>query len=216
MLIAVGLWSHLLAALMFGVLAVAQLRWWSGDPLHRPLVTAFAVVSVWALFLATLDQHDTLTHLAESGRNLAFLTFMYGIMQSAGSGTTQRAVKSVYAAVAAAIGFQIVVGGIVAEYRALPIVFEALVSTSQILGLTIASGALILVHNLYGQAAPGSRNALRFPMLALALMWAYDLHLYTVAYFTRGDAEGLHAVRGVLLAALVPLFVLGGRGPGSW
>ena len=38
-------------------------------------------------------------------------------------------------------------------------------------------------------------------MLALAAMWAYDLHLYTVAYLTRAPAEDLFALRGVVLAA---------------
>ena len=34
-------------------------------------------------------------------------------------------------------------------------------------------------------------------------MWAYDLHLYTVAYFTRGGGEDLFAMRGAVLAMLV-------------
>ncbi|MGZ8347062.1 MAG: XrtA/PEP-CTERM system histidine kinase PrsK [Allosphingosinicella sp.] len=212
----IAMWSHLLAAILYGALAIFQLRHWNGDALNRPLVTAFAVVSVWTIFLSMLDGTEMLSQLAESARNLAFLAFMYGIMQSAGGGSKQQAVKAVYASVAAVVGLQIAVGGIIAEYRALPMVFETLLSTIQMIGLTIAAGALILVHNLYGQAAPRSRNALRFPMLALAAMWAYDLHLYTVAYFTRGDAETLFAMRGLVMAMLVPLFALGIRGNSSW
>jgi len=211
-----SLWSHLLAAALYGALAVFQLRRWNGDPLNRPLITAFAVVSVWAIFLALLEPHHALTQLAESARNLAFLAFMYGIMQTGEGGASQRAVKAVYAAVAAVIGLQIVVGGVTAEYRALPLVFETLVTTSHMIGLTVAAGALILVHNLYGQAAPASRAALRFPMLALAAMWAYDLHLYTVAWFTRGAAGDLFAMRGAVLAMIVPLFALGIRGTSTW
>ena len=37
-----------------------------------------------------------------------------------------------------------------------------------IIGLTIAAGSLVLVHNLYGQAAPVSRAAIWTAMLALA------------------------------------------------
>ena len=48
-------------------------------------------------------------------------------------------------------------------------------------------------------------------MIALAAMWAYDLHLYTVAYFTRGLAPDLFALRGAVLAMIVPLFALGLR-----
>ena len=110
------------------------------------------------------------------------------------SRASQRAVKGVFAAVAGVIGLQIVIGGVMPEFQHAPMVLAALASTSQIIGLTIAAGALILVHNLYGQAAPGSRPALRFPMLALAAMWAYDLHLYTVAYFTRAPGSELFAL----------------------
>ncbi len=212
----IALWSHMLAASLYGALAIFQLRHWNGDSLNRPLISAFTTVSVWMIFLAMMDRHAMLTQLAEAGRNLAFLAFMYGIMQSGDGGASQRAVKLVYAAVAGVIGLQIVVGGVIADYSLAPMVDAALVSTSQIFGLTIAAGALILVHNLYGQATPASRSALRFPMLALAAMWLYDLHLYTVAYFTRGGAAELFAMRGAVLAMLVPLFALGIRATSSW
>ena len=48
----------------------------------------------------------------------------------------------------------------------------------------------MLVHNLYGQAAPSSRGTIRLAMIALAGMWAYDLNLYTIAYFDPGSAQG--------------------------
>lgn len=208
--------AHLLAAALYGALTIFQLRRWNADPLNRPLVTAFAVTSVWAIFLSMLDPYAMVTQLSESARNLAFLAFMYGITQEADRNGSQRAVKAVYAAVAGVIGVQIVIGGVIPEFRALPLVFETLASTSHIIGLTVAAGSLILVHNLYGQAAPASRGALRLPMIALAAMWAYDLHLYTVAYFSRGTAADLFAMRGLVLAMIVPLFVLAVRNNSSW
>ena len=216
MLALIALWSHLLAALLYGALAIFQLRHWNGDSVNRPLISAFAVVSVWCIFLPLLADHAMVTQFAESGRNLAFLAFLYGISQSSEGAGAQRGLKAVYAAIAAVIGLQIVVGGVMEEFRHVPTVFAALISTSQMLGLTIAAGALILVHNLYGQVTPSSRGALRFPMLALAGMWFYDLHLYTVAYFTRGGAAELFAMRGAVLALIVPLFALGLRATTTW
>ena len=212
----IALWSHLLAACLYGALAIFQLRHWNGDHRNRPLVTAFAVMSVWTIFMALLGPYALLTQLSESGRNLALLAFMYGIMHGAGSGGGQQAVKLVYGAVAGVIGLQIVIGGVIPEFRHSPTAFAALASTGQIIGLTIAAGSLILVHNLYGQAAPASRTALRFPMIALAAMWAYDLHLYTVAYFSRQPTAELYAMRGAILAMLVPLFALGVRNNAVW
>jgi putative PEP-CTERM system histidine kinase len=211
-----GLWSHLLAAALYGALALVQLRRWRGDPVSRPLITAFAVVSVWSIFAGLLDPYDGMTLLAESARDLAFLAFMYGIMREGGEATKQGGVKAVYAAVAAVIGLQIVVGGVIPGMRHLPGVFAALAATTHLLGLTIAAGALILVHNLYGQAAPASRGQLRYPMLALAAMWAFDLHLYTVAYFMPGAADDLFALRGLVLVLLAPLFALALRDNPRW
>jgi putative PEP-CTERM system histidine kinase len=211
----VALWSHLLAAALYGSLAVYQLRCWNGDQANRPLITAFAAMSVWMIFLALLGPYNVLTQLAESGRNLAFLAFMYGLMAGAEESGARRAVKGLFGAVAGVVGLQIVVGGVMPEFAGAPLAFRALLSASHIIGLAVAAGALILVHNLYGQASPGSRNALRFPMIALAAMWAYDLHLYTLSYFTREPGSDLFAMRGVVLAALSALFALGIRNV-SW
>ncbi|MBX3561192.1 MAG: PEP-CTERM system histidine kinase PrsK [Sphingomonas sp.] len=209
-----ALWGHLLAAVLFAMLALARARHWKEDPSNRPLAAAFAIVSVWALSLATSGGYSPLALLAEGGRNLAFLAFLYALLREAdkGEGGGQRAIRAVYAAVAAVVGLQIVVGGLIPQFGDLPAAFEALVATGRLLGLTAAAGALILVHNLYGQASHGSRDALKYPMLALALMWAYDLHLYTIAYFTHGLADDLFALRGIVLALMAPLFALGLRG----
>ena len=207
---------NLLAAVLFGALALHQLRRWSDEPRHRPLLAAFAAISLWAIFLAFLDPDSIATRFAESARNLAFLAFMHGLLKEAGEDDRQRAVKAVYAAVAAAIGVQIAVGGVTHQFRALPLAYEALSSASQLLGLTIAAGALILVHNLYGQADPKSRAMLRLPTIALAAMWAFDLHLYTVAYMSPGLGADLVALRGPSLVMLAPLFAFGLRAAPVW
>ncbi|MDP8994300.1 MAG: PEP-CTERM system histidine kinase PrsK [Pseudomonadota bacterium] len=212
----IGLWSHLLAAALYSALAIWQLRHWNGDPRNRPLVTAFAVIAVWSIFMSMKGPHHFLSVLSESGRNLAFLAFMYGILRGAAEDDRQRAVKVVYAAVAGVVGLQIVIGGVMAEFEHSPRIFAALASTSHIIGLTIAAGSLVLVHNLYGQAAPNSRWGIQLPMLALAAMWAYDLHLYTVAWLTREPAEDLFAMRGAILAMIVPLFALASKRNASW
>ncbi|MDQ8756611.1 PEP-CTERM system histidine kinase PrsK [Sphingosinicella sp. LHD-64] len=216
MLQLLSLWSHVLAAALFGALALAQLQHWNGAPHNRPLAMAFAVVAVWSAVIAIAGGETVFAQVAEGGRNLAFLAFMYGLMREADDDGSQRGVKAVYAALAAAIGCQTIAGGLMAFAGSLPGTLDALVSTGRLLGLLVAAGSLILVHNLYGQAAPGSRSALRFPMLALAAMWAYDLHLYTLAYFTHGLAADLFATRGLVLALLAPLFALGLRRHAAW
>lgn len=207
----IALWSHLLAACLYGALALWQLRQWRAEPLGRPLVTAFAVMSVWSIFTALLDPFHFLTLLADCGRHLAFLAFMYGLMNRAEPDARQRPVKALYGVVAAAVAMQIVIAGLLPRFDGEAAVLTALMSTSQLIGLAIAAGALVLVHNLYGQAAPESRRLLLLPMAALAGMWAYDLHLYTAATLSRDLPETLYALRGAALALLVVPFALAMR-----
>ncbi|MFN3388397.1 MAG: PEP-CTERM system histidine kinase PrsK, partial [Allosphingosinicella sp.] len=212
----IGFWSHALAALLFAALALWQLRHWNRDRRNRPLAAAFAVTSVWAIFAAFLGPHSMAAGLAESGRNFAFLAFMYALVRDAADDGRQRALKAVYTVVAAVIGLQLTIAGVVPEFVRAPVVYDALVATGQIIGLTIAAGSLVLVHNLYGQAAPDSRWGIRLPMIALAGMWTYDLHLYTVGYLTRAPVEDLLAMRGAILSMLVPLFALASKRNAQW
>ncbi|HEY0325477.1 MAG TPA: PEP-CTERM system histidine kinase PrsK, partial [Allosphingosinicella sp.] len=205
----IALWSHLLAACLFTGLVLWQLRHWRGDQQTRPLITAFAVMAVWSIFMALLGPHHFLSLMADSARDLAFLAFMYGLMNGEEGDYRQGPVKLVYGTVAAVVALQIVLAGLMPRFHNVPHLVEALVSTREMIGLTIAAGALVLVHNLYGQATPQSRGVIRPSMVALALMWVYDLHLYTVSYLTRDSAEGLLAVRGVVVALLVPIFAMG-------
>jgi putative PEP-CTERM system histidine kinase len=74
----------------------------------------------------------------------------------------------------------------------------------------------VLVHNVYGQAAPASRSHIRLAMLGLALIWTYDLNLYTVAYLGSKSAPRLVEWRGFAVALAAPLFALATRNEGSW
>jgi putative PEP-CTERM system histidine kinase len=212
----VGFWSHALAALLFGGLAVLQLRRVGQDGRNRWLFAAFAVTALWGIFAAVLGAHSLAAGLAESGRNFAFLGFMYAIVRSAAEPERLRAVRVVYAVVAGVIGVQIAILGARPEFEQQLAAYQALTETAQVVGLTIAAGALVLVHNLYGQAAPDSRWAIKLPMIALAAMWAYDLHVYTVGYLTRSPVEDLLALRGAIIALLAPLFGLASRRTGEW
>ena len=212
----IGLWSHALAALLFGILAVWQLRNWSHDAANRRLAAAFAITAVWAIFVAFRGSHSMAAGLAEAGRNFAFLGFLYAMVRSASDPTRHQPVRVVYAVVGGVIGFQLTIAAILPQFEHAPRTYQALTETAQMLGLAIAAGGLILVHNLYGQAAPDSRWAIRLPMIALASMWAYDLHLYTIGYLSREPVDDLLALRGAALAAVAPLFAVGSRRNADW
>jgi putative PEP-CTERM system histidine kinase len=216
MIVLLGFWTHALAALLYGALALWQLRRWNEDGGSRRLVAAFAVTSAWAIFVAFQGPYSLGAGIAEAARNFAFLGFMYAIVGRAADERGQPGVKLVYTVVAAVIGLQLTLAGVIPQFAGHAVLHAALSSTAQVIGLTIAAGSLVLVHNLYGQAAHESRWGLRLPAIALAGMWAYDLHLYTVAWLTRAPVEDLYAMRGAILSMLVPLFALASRRSSGW
>ena len=212
----ISVWSHALAALLYGALALWQLRRWQGDRRGFHLAMAFVITAGWAACTALLGPQHVASQLLSSARTFAFLSFMYAVLRAADQNDRQSAVKIVYFAVAAAIGLYITVIGIVPQFSDVPPVREKLMSAAHMLGLTVAAGCLVLVHNIYAQAAPDSRWNLRLPMIGLAGMWVYDLHLNTVGYLSGSPVDDLYAMRGAILAMLTPTFALRLRQGSEW
>jgi putative PEP-CTERM system histidine kinase len=211
----IGLWSHALAAALYGALAIWQLRGWRAEHFNRPLTAAFAAMACWALLHAIYAPQTMPAGLGESARNLAFLAFMHAIVRDADD-ERQRAVKLVYGAVAAVVGLQIILALLTPFFTEGAGAASTLLWTKYSLGLTAAAGSLVLVHNLYAQASAASRAAIQLPVIALAALWGFDLHLYTMAYLTQQPWTDLFAMRGALAALLVPLFALAARRNAGW
>jgi putative PEP-CTERM system histidine kinase len=209
-------WTHALAASLFASLLLWELR--RGRPVdsQRFLLSAFGITAVWA-WVTAIAPGATLEAYAETARNLAWVGVLYHLSQSNGADARQRGVLPVYAAVAAVLGVQLLLG-------ALPLIVEtgdmasrdAMLATSLLLRITTAAGALVLVHNLYGQAAPSSRGGIRLAMLGLTLMWGFDLNLYTLAYLDLPAGERLFQWRGAAVALVASMFALGGGDRGGW
>src|SRR5205823_3494612 len=119
---------------------------------------------------------------------------LYSLSPASGE-ERQHGLKLVYAAVAAVIGLQLI-GGTLEMFT--PGI--AIAETGLILRITTAAGALVLVHNVYGQAAPASRSNIRFAMIGLALVWIYDLNLYTSVYLGSTGTRALYEWRGLAVA----------------
>lgn len=204
----IAFWGHGLAAVLFAAL----LLWRVVGPVRQPgqklLLAALAITACWA-WLSAIAPDSGLAMYAETFRNLIWIALLYSL--SIHSEDPQRGVRLVYAAVAAVIGFQLVIG-----YFLIAQSSELLIETASLLRLTTAAGALVLVHNLYGQAAPISRSHIRFAMLGLAAMWVYDLNYYTVRYLQAEDISRLADWRGLAAALTVPLFALAARDEEGW
>ncbi|MEO5809898.1 MAG: XrtA/PEP-CTERM system histidine kinase PrsK [Sphingomicrobium sp.] len=210
-------WTHALAAALFAALMLWELRRGRLFDDQKVLLVAFALTGCWA-WLTAVAPESMLAAYAETARNLVWVGVLYRLSDpTGGADERQRGVRPVYAAVGGVLGLQLVVD-------ALPWLVDtndlsdghALVMTAVILRITAAAGSLVLVHNVYGQAAPASRGGIRLAMLALALLWIFDLNLYTIAYFDMPAAKALFAWRGVAVALTAPLFALAGSRREAW
>ncbi len=204
----IAFWSHALAAALFAALMIWRLGEATRQQAQRLLVLAFGLTACWA-WLAAVAPAAPVLAFAESARNLLWVSLLYRL--SAAGEERQHGLKLVYAAVAAVIGLQLI-----GDTLQLVSPSDAIAQTGQILRITAAAGSLVLVHNIYGQAAPASRSHIRFAMLGLALIWIYDLNLYTVSYLGSATAQRLIEWRGLAVALAAPLFALAARGDGDW
>src|SRR5258708_35490387 len=187
--------------------------WRLGDaarqPAQRLLAAAFALAACWA-WLGAVVPGEPVFGFAESARNLLWVSLLYSL-STANLEDRKHGLKLVYAAVAGVIGLQLI-GDPLQLFSQSAVTAQ----TGLVLRITTAAGALVLVHNIYGQAAPASRSHIRFAMLGLALVWTYDLNLYTSLYVGSAGAKGLMEWRGLAVALAAPLFALATRKEGAW
>jgi putative PEP-CTERM system histidine kinase len=121
-------------------------------------------------------------------------------------------IRLVFGAVALVIGVQLILDLLMLVTPASDGTAADLLASEWLLRVTMAAGALVLVHNIYGQAAPESRVRIRPAMLGVTLMWGYDLNLYTLAYLGGHDGGPLFDWRGFFMTAIAALFAAGDSG----
>ncbi len=208
-------WSHALAASLFGAIAIWLARR-SDERETRVLALACFAVAVWALSVAMAGLSAWLPLLLEHVRNLCWLGFMYAIWRQGQGVAATTSVAWLYGVLSAIIALAAATGLLPLALTGFPRLLEAAFLTSMVLHMTIAIGALVLVHNLYTAATPDGRAALRLPLFALAAMWVYDLNVYMVSYLGKGWATDLLGLRGVLAAMLAPVFALAALRTHNW
>ncbi|OYY91761.1 MAG: histidine kinase [Sphingomonas sp. 28-66-16] len=208
------LWGHALAALLFGVLALSQLRH-AADALPRlTFVVALGSTTLWALAVAGIGANDLTTLLAESLRNLAWLSFMFALVRRDDRSAMGNAIGVVFGVVALIV---LAGGGLAMIAALLPAAdTAAMVRAAMVLRMMVAVSALLLVHHLYAAVAPKARGGILLVVLALGGMWTIDLLLYAVGYAGSSATVALTAARGIAMALLVPVFALAVHRNGDW
>lgn len=172
---------------------------------------AVAATGLWALVGALAGPASIGAELADSLRNLAWLFALYRLFAIDGRHASLGPVRPLLVALGFVELLQLAV-----ELLLFANLFGAVFSdlafhTLTLFRLLVATGGLMLVHNLYGGAAPDARLLLRWPALALAVQWGFDLNHYTVSYLLAEAPDGLVALRGIAAVAIGTLVAVGLR-----
>lgn len=208
------LWGHALAALLFAVLALSQLREGAVSVPRTAFVAALGITALWALAVAGIGNPDLTARVAESLRNIAWLAFMMTLLRRDDSAGRDRAVTMIYGVVVLVALAGIVLSIIQASMTG--DLVKSFAAVRILLRMMVALGALVLVHHLYSVAAPGARGGIRLAVAALAIMWTSDLVLYTTAYLSGDGSPELIAIRGLVMIAVVPLLAIAVHRNGDW
>ena len=175
------------------------------------LVLALAATCGWAL-AGTLSGPDTVaTTLAEALRNLCWLVALYGLFALDGRHRNVHPVRPVLGALAFVSLVQGISQLMLVKLHLQPEFQSAYLHTLVLLRLLIATGGLVLVHNLHVGASRQARLLVRWPAAALLVQFGFDLNYFTVAYLAGSNPATLSALRGAPALVMALLLALGAR-----
>ena len=216
MLFSIAIWGHLVAGAAYTALSVWVVHQYSGR--NRPqvlLIIARALTAFWGFAATFVAPFSVAAQLSETARNLAWLGFMFSLLQNS-RGQQQRSINMIYAALTFVLISQPLFDLLTRSIDVGTPIAAAALQSSVLLRMIFGAGALVLVHNLYSVSAPETRWGISLPMAALAAMWTFDLNLYTISYLTSEISPELMSTRGMFMAFLAPVFVLANKRNSQW
>lgn len=202
-----------IAALGFLLLTVLLVTSWRGRRMGGRMIAASAVTAVWALLLAVESHLGHLPllviYLVEVGRDATWLLVLTEL-----AGT---AVPRILAVTTHVVWLGLIIGGVAAPVLVqMGMQFETsglLVSRA---GLALALISLVLLEQIYRNASQGARDRLRYFVVGMGIMLAYDLFLFSQAELMQGISADAWNARGIVNAFVVPLIAVAVRRNPQW
>ena len=214
----VGIISHMVAAIGFIALALIVLSRPHPTGASAWLVIAALTTAAWAAdFVMTArfgGPYTSLLSPMETLRTAAWIAFLVALLRT--SWELDERMNSSFV-IASAIGFvtAIQLGIDFAEIfntSGASLHDRPLIAALFVVGrLTVAISGLVLIHNLYVNAEPGSRTGIRLLCIGLAGFFGYDLNLYTQRFLWGTLSSDLFNIRGAVDVLTVPLLLLSAR-----
>lgn len=204
-----------LAIYMLGALAalLAAVRVGHRRDRYGPAGTAMSVslfiTGLWCLTVIISTSYREAAGLGEAVRNLGWLLVIYRLFSSDGRHAALSPIRPFILVLGFVellhLGLEVLAWRLIHSGGSVQAVFDLAV----LLRLPVAVGGLVLLHNLYIGAPQSSRSALRWPAAGMAVLLAFDLNLYTIAYLDGSWPVELAALRGLSVAVLAAMLALG-------
>jgi len=207
-----GVLSYAAAALSFLVLALLLLTSWRGRR-GAQLLGAAVVTSAWAAVLAIQDGVGTVPfivlYLTEVLRDCVWLLLLTALLGA-------RAPRFI------TLGVRVLCCVLLLVPLALPLLrqisgapLDAVVVLSRA-GLVASLVALVLLEQIFRNASPAARRALKYFVVGAGVLFAYDLFLFSQTELLRALSVDAWNARGLVCALAVPLIAVAARGNAEW
>ena len=209
--------SYLICAFAFLIGAVLLCVSWRGHRTGVLLIVATLATVLWGLFLAYAEWKRTVAVnwvlLAEVLRYGAWLTFVSALFGNSAVSGLHRGWRIAVHAFWIALALYCVwpVTGL-ATTAAMPLNINL-----PLVGiLVLALAGVVFLEQIYRNVDREERWALKFLVIGLGVLFAYDIFLYSYAVLYRQFNLSAWAARGFIQAALVPLLLVAAARNRKW
>lgn len=214
-MVSFGLISYGLASVGYLLLTALLTVSWEGRAQGARLIAACAATSAWAAVIAWAAWRQVMplavVTLAEFIRDGAWLFVLGGLVRRGG-----------LPVVLSRASYLLAGGGIL--LAAVPLAGELLGIAAPLPpavmlvygGLLMALASLVLIEQVFRNANSASRYALKYFVIGVGVIFAYDLFLYSQAQLVNGVEAASWDARGLVNALALPLITLGARNNPQW
>lgn len=210
---AFGIASYGIAALSFLVLTLLLITAWRGRQQGAHLIVASAVTALWAGVLAVQSYTGQVPvlviYLAEAIRGGAWLLALVAVAGIAAPKWLSTAARGLCVLL---LGAAIVLP--VLEHYGIAIVNPTLLLSRA--GLALSLVALILLEQIYRNSSQVARRSLKYFIIGVGTLFAYDLFLYSQTELLRAVSIDAWTSRGILNAFAMPLIAVAARRNPEW
>jgi putative PEP-CTERM system histidine kinase len=204
--------SYAAAAVAYALLLLVLLAGWRGRALATRFLIAVIVTALWATVIAVTSRREHMPF---------FAVFVTEVLRDAGWLVLLSAMARGFAPRALIVCVQLLWIGLLVAGVLLPLVGRQYIGDNATIwlsrsGLALSFAAFVLIEQIYRNATSATQKSLRYFVLGVGSLFAYDLFLYAQAELVRGINADAWAARGAVTALAAPLIAVAVRRNPDW